>query len=187
MSEVVDFLQRYLDAEHEAHQLDVRSTSEDPLFKLISKMHGEYFAKPGILPTHEFLWVGSPTPAERKSRRGELQRRPLFKVARYGEGKAALFRAWLGDARKREGPVRYWQTLFLPAAPRPTIIAVYRLGPFLRSSGLLEWDWSSGEKISNAGRGEPDEVVRITAPKEKTSLADFKTDRWTPLFYRRRG
>lgn len=176
MNDVLEFVNRYLDEEFEAHKLDCVATDSDPVYAALAKMEEKYFAKHGILPLHEYLHAGNPpTVQEQKTRRAEIQRRPLFKIARYGKGKSELYRAYMGSCMKSEEE-SYYQTLFARKQPKLRIVAVYQLAPGLWSSGHLDWEVMGGEKFVVKKLGRPIEVMRLEPPAEKTSLGDYNAD-----------
>jgi hypothetical protein len=176
MTEVLDFVNSYLDEEYSTHELDTVAKDKEPVFEAFKKMIKAYFATHGILPTNEYLHAGNPPPpARRKARRAEIRRRPLFKIARYGKGKSELYRAYMGDFLKSDKE-SYYQTIFIRKQPKPKIVALYSISPDLWSGGLIEWVWKRGEKIVVKRLGKPVEVTKIEPPAEKASLADYNAD-----------
>lgn len=176
MRDILDFVNRYLDEEFETHELDTRAKDSEVVYAALAKMNKEYFTKHGVLPMHEYLYAGNPpSAAERKARRAKIQRRPLFKIARYGKGKSALYRVYLGSFEKSDEE-SYYQTLFVRKTPTPKIVTAYQLAPGLWSSGHLAWDTMGGEKIAVKRLGKPVEVEKVEPPAEKTSLADYDAD-----------
>jgi hypothetical protein len=176
MNEILEFLNRYLDAEYEAYKLDIVAKDAESVFEAFTAMNKEYFAKADIQELSHYLHGKNPrpTPEDRKARKAELQRRPLFKISRYGKGKTELYRGYIGFLAN-DMDATYWNTFFVRKGTKPKIVSSYRIAPGF-SSGKIEWEWQGGEKIVIAKLGKPVEILKIQAPVEKACLADYNSE-----------
>ena len=70
MNDVLDFLNRYFDAEYETHKLDIAAKDEEPVHEAFTTMNKELFAKACIQPLTDYLHASSaPTAAAIKARK----------------------------------------------------------------------------------------------------------------------
>ena len=177
MNELLEFVNRSLDAEYATHKLDIVAKAKESVFEAFVAMNKEYFAKPGIQALSDYVHGQNPNPKpeRRKQMKAVLQRRPLFKIARYCKGKSELYRAYVGFIRN-DLETCYFNTFFVRTGTKPKIVSRDRIAPGF-SFGVIKWEWQGGEKIAAAKLRKPVEILKIQAPKEKTSLADYKSDK----------